>query len=271
MPPSVYYRELYPLKNRTILITGVSRREGIGCAAACQAAAWGASVAIHHFQPHDDEQPWGRDNLSAVKDAVLGELTEGARFTEIHADFREAAAPSRVIDSVSAELGVIDALVCNHAVSGSDGALGGLTAAMLDHHWAVNTRSSLLLAQSFTEQFPENNKNGRLIFMTSGQRQGPMPGEIGYTASKGALADVTLTIADQLADKGITVNTVNPGPVDTGYLNEETWQNIAAKFPFGRFGSPEDPARLIAWLLTNEAAWITGQIINTEGGFARWR
>lgn len=81
----------------------------------------------------------------------------------------------------------------------------------------------------------------------------------------------TTTIADQLADRGIRVNTVNPGPVDTGYLTEEMRRVVEPKFPFGRYGSPDDPARLIAWLATEEASWITGQIINTEGGFGRWR
>lgn len=59
--------------------------------------------------------------------------------------------------------------------------------------------------------------------------------------------------------------------MDTGYLTEEAWQAVAAKFPLGRFGQPDDAARLIAWLTIEEAAWITGQVINTEGGFARWR
>ena len=107
--------------------------------------------------------------------------------------------------------------------------------------------------------------------MTSGQRLGPMPGEVAYAASKGALADITMTISDQLADQNITVNTVNPGPVDTGYLTKDMWEMIQPMFPFGRYGRPEDPARLIVWLLTPEASWITGQIINTEGGFGRWR
>ena len=79
------------------------------------------------------------------------------------------------------------------------------------------------------------------------------------------------TIADQLADDGIRVNTVNPGPVDTGYLTEEMLRTIAPMFPHGRYGVPDDPARLIAWLVTDEAAWITGQVINTEGGFGRHR
>ena len=109
------------------------------------------------------------------------------------------------------------------------------------------------------------------MLMTSGQGLGPMPGEVAYAASKAALAGVTLTLADQLADVGITVNTVNPGPVDTGYMTPETMAAVAPMFPLGRMGEPDDPARLIEWLVSDEGRWITGQVLNTEGGFARWR
>lgn len=86
-----------------------------------------------------------------------------------------------------------------------------------------------------------------------------------------AVAGITPTLADQLADRRLRVNTVNPGPVDTGYLGAEAFREMAPMFPFGRFGEPDDPARLIAWLCTDEAAWITGQVIDSEGGFARHR
>ena len=72
-------------------------------------------------------------------------------------------------------------------------------------------------------------------------------------------------------DAGITANTVNPGPVDTGYVTEADREATAVMFPQGRWGEPDDAARLITWLLTDEARWITGQVINSEGGFARWR
>ena len=96
-----------------------------------------------------------------------------------------------------------------------------------------------------------------------------MTGEVAYAASKGALASVTKTLADQLADQQITVNAVNPGPVDTGYAMPEAYEAVRRRFPQQRWGVPDDLARLIAWLVTDEAAWITGQVINTEGGFRR--
>lgn len=263
-------RDPLPLRNRVVLITGVSRRAGIGFAIARRAAAYGASVFCHHFAPHDREQPWGGDDIAAVLDGVRAELRGDARLADLHADLTEPAAPSRIMATAVAEFGHVDALVCNQALSGSDGALGELTPDGLDRHWAVNTRASILLTQEFAAQY-RGDGTGSVVYLTSGQGLGPMPGEIGYAAAKAALAGVTTTIADQLADQGIRLNTVNPGPVDTGYGTEELWEGLLPMFPFGRPGHPDDPAKLITWLLTDEASWITGQIINTEGGFARWR
>ena len=196
------------------------------------------------------------------------------------ADLSDPDAPSRLIESAAATSRFLDILVCNHARSGGDGPLGTLTAGMLDAHWAVNTRASILLAQAFSEVRGagevggDSRPGGRIVFMTSGQNLGPMPGEVAYAASKGALASITQTLADQLAGRGITLNTVNPGPVDTGYAafadQPDVHEAVRRHFPQGRWGTPDDPARLIAWLVTDEAAWITGQVINSEGGFRRW-
>jgi 3-oxoacyl-[acyl-carrier protein] reductase len=92
--------------------------------------------------------------------------------------------------------------------------------------------------------------------------------EVAYAVSKGALQQATLTLADELADHGITVNTVNPGPTDTGWGLAD--HDPGSKMPFGRWGQPEDAARLVAWLCSDDASWITGQTINSEGGFRRW-
>src|SRR5690606_37806694 len=76
-------------------------------------------------------------------------------------------------------------------------------------------------------------------------------------------------LATTLAAHAVTVNTVNPGPVDTDYLTGEDYDAVAARFPSGRWGMPDDPARLLAWLATDEAEWVTGQVIYSEGGFRR--
>jgi 3-oxoacyl-[acyl-carrier protein] reductase len=265
-------RDPVPLRGRVAVVTGVSRRIGIGYAIARRLAALGASVFLQHYAPHDADQPWGADPASAgqVAGEVAAALTDSsARVPYLQLDLADPDAPSRLISAARSALGHLDILVCNHARSGGDGPLGDLTAAMLDAHWAVNARSSILLAQAFAAQH-DGRPGGRIIFMTSGQALGPMTGEVAYATSKGALAAITPTLADQLADRAITVNTVNPGPVDTGYATPEWHEQVRRHFPQGRWGTPDDPARLIAWLATDEAAWITGQVINSEGGFRRW-
>ncbi len=171
------------------------------------------------------------------------------------------------------EFGRLDILVANHALSGSDGTLDDIDAAMLDAHWAVDTRSVLLLVQAYARSraaLPPGTPGGRVTLMTSGQDLGGgMPGEIAYALQKGALASITRSLSTTLAGQGITVNAVNPGPVDTGYATGEVHAAVAARSPSGRWGAPDDPARLIAWLATDEAGWITGEVINSEGGFRR--
>ncbi len=265
-------RELFPLRDRAAVVTGVSRRAGIGYAVARRLAALGASLFLHHYEPHDRDQPWGADpgGIDAVLEGVASALAaDDARVCDTELDLAGAGAPAQLINAAKDQFGHLDILICNHARSGGDGPLGSLDAAMLDAHWAVNTRSTILLTQAFAAQH-DGRPGGRIVFMTSGQDLGPMTSGIGYAASKGALASITRTLADHLAGRPITLNTINPGPVDTGYATPEDHEIVRRHFPQGRWGAPDDPARLIAWLATDEAAWITGQIINAEGGFRRF-
>lgn len=96
-----------------------------------------------------------------------------------------------------------------------------------------------------------------------------MDDEIAYAVSKGAIHQMTASVANHLADQGITVNTINPGPVDTGYATGDVHAAVTDAFPTKRWGQPSDVARLVAWLVSDEAEWITGQVINSEGGFRR--
>ena len=265
-------RDPLPLRGRTALVTGVSRRVGIGYAVARRLAALGASLFLHSYAPHDRDQPWGEDpgGPAAVARGVHDAVADAdARVRWLPLDLALPGAPAELIDAAVTACGHLDILVCNHARSGGDGPLGTLSAEMLDAHWAVNTRSTILLTQAFAAQH-DGRPGGRVIFMTSGQDLGPMTGEVAYAASKGALASITKTLADQLAGQRMTLNTLNPGPVDTGYAPPEVHETVRRHFPQQRWGVPDDPARLIAWLVTDDAAWITGQVINSEGGFRRW-
>lgn len=275
--PAQLRRDPRPLLGRTALVTGASRRGGIGYAVARRLAAYGAGVYLHHHVPHDAAQPWGADPEGP--EGVAEEVREArgdptAVVAHGPGDLSDPAAPAALVATAAAALGGrLDILVANHALSGHDGTLDTVDAAMLDAHWTTDTRSVILLAQSFARlraTLPPRTPGGRLLMMTSGQDlAGGMPGELAYALAKGALASATRTLATSLADLAVTVNAVNPGPVDTDYLSGDDYDTITAMFPAGRWGMPDDPARLIAWLATDEAAWVTGQVIDSEGGFRR--
>lgn len=265
-----------PLTQRTALITGASRRDGIGAAVARRLASLGANIVIHHHRPHDVDQPWGADELEDVLGSVRAHLTDGASLHELPGDLSDRDAPAAVVEQAVAVAGPLDILVCNHARSGGDDTLAAITPEQLDGHWATDARSVLLLTQAFAAGHDRNRPGGRVIWMTSGQQEGPLPGEIAYGAAKAALAGITSTVADELADQGILLNTVNPGPVNTGYLDpgmgfdEATLDSVRERFPSKRLGTPDDPARLIAWLVTDDGEWVVGQVLSSEGGFRRW-
>ncbi|MFC4140509.1 MULTISPECIES: SDR family oxidoreductase [unclassified Microbacterium] len=282
----------HPLSGRTALVTGVSRRAGIGYATATTLAALGANVFLHHFRPHDLDQPWGGDDLEAVRSGVAEALVPGALSGDRHADLRDPESIEPLLDAASALTGSLDILICNQAMSGGDGGILDMTADRLDAHWQTNARATMLLTAGFARRKagtdaaaqrpgeragsgPFEKPTGHVIWMTSGQADGPMRGEVAYATSKAALAGVTKTVAAELLDHGIVLNTVNPGPVDTGYLDPATtdrdlsWlPEFLAKTPFGRFGRPDDPARLIGWLCTDAGSWVVGQVLTTDGGFA---
>lgn len=291
-----------PLARRTALVTGVSRRRGIGYAVATKLAELGASIVIHHFRPHDLDQPWGGDDLDAVRAGIRSSLAPGAVMDDLSADLANPTEPTRVIEAARSLTGDLDLLVCNHARSGGDGGILDMTPERLDAFWDVNTRSTLLLTAAFarakraaerTEARPDADAaplrpgerirrdapfaepQGRVIWMTSGQVHGAMRGEVAYATSKAALAGVTATVAAELLDLGILLTTIDPGPVNTGYLDPETadrpldeLEAYLATTPFGRVGRPGDVAELIGWLASPSGAWVTGRVITSDGGFS---
>ena len=254
-----------PLHGRVALVTGVSRRIAIGAAVARRLAADGAAVVVHSWSPHDAEQPWGADPGGA--ESVVAEINEaGGRAVHIAADLADPEAPHSLVEAARTAFGHVDVLVANHA-RGTNQNLEQLTAAAIDLDHAVNTRGSLLLTQAFAAQH-DGRPGGRVLYFSSGQYHGAMPGELPYIASKGALQQLTRSVAVHLMPRGITVNCVNPGPNDTGYADDATRAAVAAANPGGRWGTPADTARLVAWLVGDEAAWVTGQVIASDGGWS---
>ena len=243
--------------NRVAVVTGVSRRQGLGFAIARRLAADGVSILAQGW-PGADDDPGDMDELAEELRA------SGADVETCTADFADPTAPAAVMTTAARAFGHVDSLVANHALSRL-GALDELTADDVDAHLHVNVRATLLLVKEYAAQH-DGRPGGRVVLLTSGQHIAPMTTEVAYAASKGALQQVTATFADALIDRGITVNAVNPGPTDTGWAAGLD----ASRFPLGRWGQPDDAARLIAWLCSDEGEWITGQVIDSEGGFRRW-
>lgn len=254
------------LKERVVIVPGVSRQAGIGAAIARRLVTDGAAVFLQSWAPHDAEQPWGAD--AGGPEALVDELRQaGGRVGHLAADFADPEAPAAVVDAARAAFGHVDALVANHARSSAQ-TLEQLTAAELDLSYAVNTRAVLLLAKAFAAQHDDSRPGGRVLWMTSGQYHGAMPGELPYIASKAALHELTRSLATHLMPRGVTVNCVDPGPNDTGYADERQRAELSRLSPGGRWGAPVDTARLIAWFLSDEADWVTGQTIASDGGWS---
>jgi 3-oxoacyl-[acyl-carrier protein] reductase len=263
MSESPVGRDLF---GKVALVTGATRRQGIGAAVCHALAARGADIAFSHWRAYDAAFPWaGASSEPAELAAALADM--GARAAAIECDLSDAAAPGRLLDEVEARLGPASILVNNAAYSTNDG-YERFDAATLDAHYAVNMRGAMLLAVAFARRFSAGS-GGRIINLTSGQGLGPMPNELAYAATKGAIEVFTRSLAPAVAAKGITVNAVDPGPTDTGWIMPELREALLPRMPLGRFGTPEDAARLIAWLASPDAAWITGQVIHSEGGFLR--
>ncbi|HYY12113.1 MAG TPA: SDR family oxidoreductase [Kineosporiaceae bacterium] len=254
-----------PLAGRVALVTGASRRKAIGAAIARRLSSDGAAVLVHSWSPHDAEQPWGADEGGAR--GLVDELrAAGGRAELVELDLADADAPAALVARARETFGRLDVVVANHARS-SEQNLEQLTAAEIDLTYAVNTRATLLLVQAFAAAH-DGAPGGRVVLFTSGQYHGAMPPELPYIASKGALHQLTPSLAAHLMPRGITVNCLDPGPNDTGYADEESKAFVAARNPGGRWGRPEDAARAVAWLVSDEADWITGQVIASDGGWS---
>lgn len=248
------------LKGRTALVTGVSRRKGIGFAIARHLLQAGADVFIHSWSPFDAAMPWGADEVTSL----LAELREMGSVEHLSADFLLPDTAQIVVDAAQQAYGHLDILIANHAYS-LDSHLHELNAEHIDKHLLVNVRGTLLLAKAFAAQH-DGRDGGRVIMMTSGQALSPMTESIAYAASKAAIQGITLTLSAALIKQKITVNTIDPGATDTGWANPELYETVKALQPLGRWGSPDDAARLISWLCSDDAQWITGQVIHSRGG-----
>jgi Dehydrogenases with different specificities (related to short-chain alcohol dehydrogenases) len=260
------------LIGRTAIITGVSREGGIG-AAICRAFAMeGANIFFTHLYnyelmhyPNNAELQW--------PDRFAEELRQwNVQAAHMNLDLAASGAAHQLMETVRQMIGLPTILVNNAAYS-VDTDFRQLNEDIIDAHCAVNIRGTFMLSAEFArmleaeQQMHSTTYKGRIINFTSGQGKAPMPGNLAYAATKGAISVFTESLAAELASLHITVNAIDPGPTDTGWMSDDVKQALLPQFPMGRIGLPEDAARLTTFLASEDSQWITGQIIHSRGGF----
>ena len=248
------------------IVTGTSRLKGIGRAICVELAKNGIDVFFIYWANYDKQMPWGiKDDEPDLIQAEIQRL--GVRCEKLELNFLEEASIKILLDEVEKKLGAPTILV-NNATYSTQTNIGEITAEELEKHYVVNFKMPTLLIAEFVRRF-NGQKNGRIINLTSGQTLSFMSNEIAYATTKSAIEMLTRTISQEIAKKGITINAVNPGLTDTGWLDEKQEKMFRERFPTGRLGQPQDVAKLVSFLVSENAAWITGQIIHSEGGFIR--
>lgn len=181
--------------------------------------------------------------------------------TDYDVDLSTPRGPADLLDAVAGDRGPIGALVLSHAHDVETGVLD-TTAESFDAHVAVNARASLLLIAGFARQVPDDG--GAVVALTSDATTGNLP----YGASKGALDRIVISAARELGPLGISANVLNPGPVDTGWMDDQLREGLLPHQPLGRLGEPRDVAGVVAFLLSPEGRWISGQLLHADGGFS---
>jgi 3-oxoacyl-[acyl-carrier protein] reductase len=241
------------------LITGAGRLEVIAAGIARRLADDGWDLALSYWRPYDaDLAPSSLDDEPERLAADLGD--RGAAVVLLPSDLADPAVPDRLIADAASALGPLRGLVLSHAES-RDSAILDTTVESFDRHMIVNARASWQLIAAFARQASDG---GAIVALTSDAVTYNVP----YGASKGALDRIVRAAARELGDRGIRVNAVNPGPVDTGWMGAELAAELAKRQPTGRLGTPDDVAKMVAFLLSDDGAWTTGQLIHTDGGFS---
>lgn len=241
------------LSGKKALVTGGSR--GIGAAIALRLAQEGADVALTYEKSADKAEGVAKE-ISAL----------GRKGLALQADSGDAKAVADVVDAAARELGGLDILV-NSAGIARGGAVGEWSLEDIDKTLDINVRAVIVASQAAAKHLPDDH--GRIISIgsTLGERV-PFAGLSVYSASKAAVAVFSQGLARDLGSRGITVNVVQPGPVDTD-MNPETGESAdgqRAGMAIPRYGKPEDIAGAVAWLASPEGRYVTGARITLDGG-----
>ncbi|WP_308426261.1 SDR family oxidoreductase [Streptosporangium pseudovulgare] len=242
---------------RTALVTGASR--GIGRAIALRLGRDGVRVAVHY----------GRDEVAA-KETVEAITGAGGRAFAVRAELGVPGDVDTLFAALEPEIDGLDILVNNAGVNASV-PIEELTPELYDRVYAVNVKAPLFIIQ---RALPLMRDGGRIVNITSGVTRIALPGTIAYSGTKGAIEVMGRTLAKQLGPRGITVNSVAPGFVDTDINadwlrgNPEAQEYAAGFAALGRVGTPEDVADVVAFVTSADARWVTGTTLDATGGSA---
>lgn len=248
------------MHKKTALITGVGRTVGIGAGIARALAADGWDLVLNYWQAYDERMPWGvqPDDVATL----TAELeAAGARVWALPADLGDPAAVDRLMAGIAQQAGPLTGMVLSHSESVDSGILD-TPVDSFERHFAVNTRASWQLIAAFARQATDDG--GAIVALTSDHTVFNLP----YGASKGALDRIVMAAARELGGQGVSANVLNPGPVDTGWMDAGTRETLTALQPGGRLGTPADVAPTVAFLLSPGGRWVSGQLIKADGGFS---
>lgn len=280
------------LTGKTVIVTGANNPQGIGAATARAFAAQRAKVMLHYFRR-------GRDTGTAEPDAPgaefylrqqtksadeIVEAIRGAGGTAEcwEGDLADPATVPALFDATEAALGPVDVLVNNAGFNRDDTflpqglavgetpdmarAANAITAESHDRHFAVMSRATALMMAEFARRHVARGESWGRIVNVSTDAADTFPGSVSYGASKHAMESYSRSAAVELARFGVTVNVVAPGPIQSGYISPVLAAREEGRTPLGRIGTPEDVADVIVFLASEQARWLTGQLLYAGGG-----